>query len=57
MYTLAIDRGDEEVAKIYDPGHLSVLKLINLSAQSAKKMEFQLVFVVKWQVIQCLHQF
>ncbi|GIR25535.1 MAG: hypothetical protein CM15mP40_01430 [Alphaproteobacteria bacterium] len=21
MYTLAIDRGDEEVAKIYDPGH------------------------------------
>ncbi len=37
MYTLAIDRGDEEVAKIYDPGHLSVLKLISLSAQSAKK--------------------
>ena len=22
MYTLAIDRGDEEVAKIYDPAHL-----------------------------------
>ena len=37
MYTLAIDRGDEEVAKIYDPGHLSVLKLIDLSAKSAKK--------------------
>ncbi len=37
MYTLAIDRGDEEVAKIYDPGHLSVLRLINLSANSAKK--------------------
>ena len=37
MYTLAIDRGDEEVAKIYDPGHLSVLKLIKLSCDSAKK--------------------
>ncbi len=37
MYTLAIDRGDEEVAKIYDPGHLSVLKLIEMSAKSAKK--------------------
>ena len=37
MYTLAIDRGDEEVAKIYDPAHLSVLKLIKLSTESAKK--------------------
>jgi phosphotransferase system enzyme I (PtsI) len=37
MYTLAIDRGDEEVAKIYDPAHLSVLKLIDMSAKSAKK--------------------
>ena len=38
MYTLAIDRGDEEVAKIYDPSHLSVLRLIKLSADSAKKV-------------------
>ena len=37
MYTLAIDRGDEEVAKIYDPTHLSVLKLIKLTCESAKK--------------------
>ena len=37
MYTLAIDRGDEEVAKIYDPGHLSVLKLIEMSAKSATR--------------------
>ena len=37
MYTLAIDRGDEEVAKIYDPGHLSVLKLIYMTAKSAEK--------------------
>ena len=36
MY-LAIDRGDEEVAKIYDPGHLSVLKLIHMTAKSAEK--------------------
>ena len=33
-----IDRGDEEVAKIYDPAHLSVLRLIKLSAESAKKV-------------------
>ena len=38
MYTLAIDRGDEEVAKIYDPAHLSVFRLIKLSAESAKKV-------------------
>ena len=38
MYTLAIDRGDEEVAKIYDPAHLSVLRLIKLSSDSAKKV-------------------
>ncbi|MBS91895.1 MAG: phosphoenolpyruvate--protein phosphotransferase, partial [Rickettsiales bacterium] len=37
MYTLAIDRGDEEVAKIYDPAHLSVLRLIKLSSDSARK--------------------
>jgi|TARA_B100000287_G_scaffold320350_1_gene304261 phosphotransferase system enzyme I (PtsI) len=38
MYTLAIDRGDDEVAKIYDPAHLSVLRLIKLSSDSAKKV-------------------
>ena len=37
MYTLAIDRGDEEVAKIYDPGHLSVLKLIHMTSRSADR--------------------
>lgn len=36
MYTLAIDRGDESVAKIYDPGHLSVLKLIKMTFDSGK---------------------
>ena len=38
MYTLAIDRGDEEVAKIYDPAHLSVLRLIKLSSESAERV-------------------
>ena len=37
-HTLAIDRGDEEVAKIYDPAHLSVLRLIKLSYDSATKV-------------------
>ena len=36
MYTLATDRGDEEVANIYDPTHPSVLKLIKLTVSSAK---------------------
>ena len=36
MYTLATDRGDEEVANIYDPTHPSVLKLIQLTVNSAK---------------------
>ena len=36
MYTLAIDRGDENVANIYDPAHLSVLKLIKMSNDSGK---------------------
>ncbi len=36
MYTLAIDRGDETVAKIYDPGHLSVLKLIKMTSKAGK---------------------
>ena len=35
MYTLATDRGDE-VANIYDPTHPSVLKLIQLTVNSAK---------------------
>ena len=37
MYTLAIDRGDDNVASIYDPAHLSVLKLIKMSKDSAER--------------------
>jgi len=36
MYTLAIDRGDDSVAKIYDPAHLSVIKLIKMTYDSGK---------------------
>ena len=38
MYTLAMDRGDESVAKIYDPAHLSVIKLIKMTYDSGKRM-------------------
>ncbi len=35
MYTLAIDRGDEHVAYLYDPLHPAVLRLIQFSAEAA----------------------
>ncbi len=35
MYTLAIDRGDEHVAHLYDPLHPAVLRLIQFSAEAA----------------------
>ena len=35
MYTLAIDRGDEQVARLYDPLHPGVLRLIQFSAEAA----------------------
>ena len=35
MYTLAIDRADEQVAHLYDPLHPAVLRLMQLSAQAA----------------------
>ena len=35
MYTLAIDRGDEQVAYLFDPLHPSVVRLIQFAAEAA----------------------
>ncbi len=35
MYTLAIDRGDEQVAPLFDPLHPAVLRLIQFSTEAA----------------------
>ncbi len=38
MYTLAVDRGETEVAELYDPLHPAVLRLVQFATEAALRM-------------------
>lgn len=42
QYTLAVDRGNEEVASLYSPGHPAVLTLIRQVVQSARRAKIDI---------------
>ncbi len=39
QFTLAVDRGNEKIAKMFEPHHPSVLKMIEMVVQAAQKKE------------------
>lgn len=41
MYTLAVDRGDSDVAELYDPLHPAVLRLVQFATEAALRMRMQ----------------
>lgn len=51
QYTLAIDRGDSDVADMYDPMHPAVLRLIAHIINSADRAVYPFPCAVKWQVM------
>ena len=38
MYTLAVDRGDSDVSRLYDPLHPAVLRLVQFATEAALRM-------------------
>jgi phosphotransferase system enzyme I (PtsI) len=38
MYTLAVDRGETDVAELYDPLHPAVLRLVQFATEAALRM-------------------
>jgi len=42
QYTLAADRGDEQIAELNNPGHAAVLTLLRLSVNAAKKADISI---------------
>jgi phosphoenolpyruvate-protein kinase (PTS system EI component) len=41
MYTLAVDRGESDVAHLYDPLHPAVLRLVQFATEAALRMRMQ----------------
>ena len=55
-YTMAVDRGNANVSKLYDSLQPSVLRAIEMTIKNAKRQVFRLVCAVKPPPIQGLYQ-